>query len=423
MNIFQRIAAKALSRLTGIETDNPLYRASTSSRLQGFNRILGMPAQNDDLILREGYAKSSDVYAIINKITKGLKKLDWKVEVQTRDGWEETTDSQWNDLLKAPNKLTTWRGLIEEYATYYLLLGHSYIYKSEAVGFPGIAELTTMPADKVDIVAGDYINPIKGFELEEINNSFIPYDKMLFQKMCNPVGTFEERLYGMSPIRAAWYVVQSGNNAWEANGSILKNRGASGILTSEADFPLTDEEIDQIESVWNKRNSGADKFGKITFGGNKVNYTSIGMSPNDLKLIEMSIIPLRTLCSVYGIDSEVLNDTASSTYNNRKEAEKALFEDTVLPLADTIKDGLNMCVTPELVDGERLRLTYSTKNISALQADKEKQSNIAVNLVNSGIWTQNEAREYMGSEPMTGEEYDTLKNNSTQSNTTNNENI
>lgn len=423
MNIFQKIAAKALSRLTGIETDNPLYRASTSSRIQGFNRILGMTDQDDTKILTEGYAKSSDVYAIINKITKGLKKLDWKVEVQTRDGWEETTDSQWNDLLKVPNKLTTWQGLIEEYATYYLLLGHSYMYKSEAVGFPGIAELTTLPGDKVDIVAGDYLNPIKGFELEEVNQSFIPYDKMLFQKMVNPVGTFEERLYGMSPIRAAWYVVQSGNNAWEANGSILKNRGASGILTSEADFPLTDEEIGNIEDVWNKRNSGPDKFGKIAFGGNKVNYTSIGMSPTDLKLIEMSIIPLRTLCSVYGIDSEVLNDTASSTYNNRKEAEKALFEDTVLPLADTIKDGLNMCVTPELVDGEKLRLTYSTKNVSALQADKEKQANVTKTLIEAGVWSQNEGRVYMGNEPIEGEEYDTPKRNSTQSNTTNNENI
>ena len=423
MNIFQRIAAKALSRLTGVETDNPLYKATMNSRLSGFNRILGMTEQDDEKILREGYAKSSDVYAIINKITKGLKKVEWKVEVQTRDGWEETTDSQWNELLKAPNKLTTWQGLIEEYALYYLLLGHSYMYKSEAVGIPGIAELTTLPGDKVDIVAGDYINPIKGFELEEVNQAFIPYDKVLFQKMANPVGSFEERLYGMSPIRAAWYVVQSGNNAWEANGSILKNRGASGILTSEADFPLTDEEIGQIESVWNKRNSGPDKYGKIAFGGNKVNYTSIGMSPSDLKLIEMSIIPLRTLCSIYGIDSEILNDTASSTYNNRKEAEKALFEDTVLPLADTIKDGLNMCVTPYLQDGERLRLTYTTKNISALQADKEKQSNIAVNLVNSGIWTQNEAREYMGSEPMTGPEYDELKKISESDDTTNEQNL
>jgi len=423
MNIFQRIAAKALSRLTGVETDNPLYRAATSSRLQGFNRILGMTDQNDELIIKEGYAKSSDVYSIINKITRGLKKIDWQVEVKTADGWEKTDGTQWNELMAAPNKLTTWQGLIEEYAVYYLLLGHSYMYKSESIGLPGIAELTTMPADKIDIVAGDYMNPIKGFELEEITNSFIPYEKMLFQKMVNPVGTFEERLYGMSPIRAAWYVVQSGNNSWEANGSILKNRGASGIITSTADYPLTDEEIEDIEEVWNKRNSGPNKYGKIAFGGNKVNYQQIGMSPSDLKLIEMSVIPLRTLCSVYGVDAEVLNDTASSTYNNRKEAEKALFEDVVLPLADTIKDGLNMCVTPELVDGDKLRITYSTSKISALQADKEKQSSVAVNLVNGGIWTQNEARLYMGNEPMEGEEYDQLKRNSDKTDTTNNENI
>ncbi len=423
MNIFQKIAVKALTRLTGVETDNPLYRGATNSRLSGFNRILGMTDQNDELILKDGYAKNADVYAIVNKITKALKKIEWKVEVETRDGWEETTDSQWNELISAPNKLTTWQGLIEEYATYYLLLGHTYMYKSEAVGFPGISELTTMPADKIDIVAGDYINPIKGYQLEEITNAFIPFDKMVFQKTVNPVGTFEERLYGMSPIRAAWYVVQAGNNSWEANGSILKNRGASGILTSDADFPLTDEEIDDVESVWNKRNSGPDKFGKIAFGGNKVNYTSIGMSPSDLKLIEMSIIPLRTLCSIYGIDSELLNDTASSTYNNRKEAEKALYEDTVLPLADTIKDGLNMYVTPDLVDGDKLRLTYSTKNISALQADKSIQSGIAVDLVESGIWSQNEAREYIGSEPRQGAEFDELKKNNESNDTTNTENL
>jgi hypothetical protein len=76
-----------------------------------------------------------------------------------------------------------------------------------------------------------------------------------------------------------------------------------------------------------------------------------------------------------------------------------------------------------LVDGDKLRITYSTAKISALQADKEKQSSVAVNLVNGGIWTQNEARLYMGNEPMEGEEYDQLKRNSDKTDTTNNENI
>ena len=62
----------------------------------------------------------------------------------------------------------------------------------------------------------------------------------------------------------------------------------------------------------------------------------MAMSSTDLQLVEKGVINLRAICNVFGLDSSLFNDPANKTFNNRKEAEKALYTNAIIPIVTNI---------------------------------------------------------------------------------------
>ena len=50
---------------------------------------------------------------------------------------------------------------------------------------------------------------------------------------------------------------------------------------------------------------------------------------------------MKDLCAIYQVPSQLLNDSSASTYNNVREARKALITNACLPLKEAIKGLLN----------------------------------------------------------------------------------
>jgi hypothetical protein len=81
----------------------------------------------------------------------------------------------------------------------------------------------------------------------------------------------------------------------------------------------------------------------------------------------------------------------SATYQNRREARKALYTETILPLLDRIADDLNNWLVPQF--GESLTLAYDADSIEALQEDREA----LFNQIQKADWlTVNEQRVMAG---------------------------
>ena len=55
-----------------------------------------------------------------------------------------------------------------------------------------------------------------------------------------------------------------------------------------------------------------------------------------MSLIEQYNASIKDLCNIYNVPVTLLNNTESSTYNNVKEAKKALYQNCVIP--ELIKD-------------------------------------------------------------------------------------
>ena len=198
--------------------------------------------------------------------------------------------------------------------------------------------------------------------------------------------------YGLAPLQAAKATLEASNNLQVADSSILKNKGASGILSTKGESVMTPEEGKAIQAAVDRNINGAKNFGKTPVTSVDLVYTQLGMSPTDLKLLDSNVQKLRTFCNIFGVDAASFNDPESKKYSNRIEAEKALYTNAILPTLEKMLSGLNK----DLIEKDDTKVTPDTRSIKALQTDLQVESERLTALVQAGIIDVNEAREELG---------------------------
>jgi len=340
----------------------------------GVNRL----GSSDRAYLEEGYEGNVDVYSVIKKIVDTYKAVPTIVEKQTREGWELVEDSLIHELMDNPNpsKGYTWDDIDEMIATYLLANGNSYLVGQEGLFNSRIAEVDVLPAPNVTIKGNDdFFMPQMSYYFE-LNNQRLKFESEQIEhiRFFNPsFMSTTESFKGLSPIEVAARVVKVGNDGWDAYGSLLQNRGALGLLTDKSNRPMLPHETDKAQSALDERVRGVRNQGKTIVTNKDLNYIQLAMSPTDLQLVESNITTLRALCSVYGVDSSLFNDPANQTYNNRKEAEKALYTNAIIPLAKKISDKHTKFIAANLM-GPGYRIRKDFEEIEALQTDKKQEA-------------------------------------------------
>ena len=340
----------------------------------GVNRL----GSSDRAFLEEGYEGNVDVYAVIKKITDTYKAVPTIVERKVGDEWELVEDSLIHDLMNNPNpgKGYTWDDVDEMIATYLLANGNSYLVGQEGLFNSRIAEVDVLPAPNVTINSNnDFFMPNLKYHFE-LNNQRLQFESETVEhiRFFNPsFMSATESFKGLSPIEVASRVVKVGNDRWDADANLLQNRGAIGLVTDKSNRPMTPEEARQVQAGFDRDTAGTNNYGKIKVTNKDLSYIQMAMSSADLQLIEKNVINLRSICSVYGVDSSLFNDPANQTYNNRKEAEKALYTNAIMPMAKKISQKHTNFIAKNLMgDGYRMRKDFD--GIEALQTDKKQEA-------------------------------------------------
>jgi HK97 family phage portal protein len=311
--------------------------------------------------LIESYAHNPIVYSIINKISGVTARAE---RVLLNQSGEEVENGEIYELLENPNEGQTITDFNEVLYTQLLASGNAFIRLIKGVGMG--AELKVLNSKDVEINVSNY-GMVNSYSYDEFDVRYtIPAEEILHIKFANIVHTDREAAhYGYSPLEAAMKVVTASNEIFNAEASIFKNRGIVGLLTNETDVPLLPKDRDKLQADFQEVAGGSDKFNKIAITNQKMKYLQMGMSPNDLKLIENQINKLRLLCSVFGIDSKLLGDGANSTYNNVSEAQKNAYYDTYLPLCRKVDTSLIRFLNKEF--GEDYEYKVDTTKILAIK--------------------------------------------------------
>ena len=390
MNIFSKILFKAFGR--EFSEPNKLYESFTIGNNQ-YNFI----DRNFTNYIEKGYIENADVAAVVSRIASSFASIKWEVKERKGNEIFTNTTSALNDVLKCPNPLQTWAEFQEAAAVMYLTTGNTYINGTESLGFAGFGELSVLPSQYTAPIKGNAVNPVSGYTLNMNKLQNFTAEEVLHVKRFDPRFKGYEELIGLSPLESLVMVYAASSEKWQAMASILKNKGAMGIVTSKEGRGLTPENSKELEKLYKSRYGGGAKFGTPMFTNASLDFIKMGMSSEDLKLMDQGIISLRAICNLYNVSSVLFNDTASSTYNNITEAKKDFYTDAVIPLLEIFKQNYNNWLVNSYSEAENadLFLDFSVDNIPALQEDINKKAQTISVLIDKGVISPNEGREML----------------------------
>lgn len=443
MNLIQKwILGKKL--VNELEKKAAIYQPGVRYLIDG-GRIV-TPKDNKTAYILDGYEINDIVYAVVNLILdkvrlpywglnrivdesslkkyealmarKNLSGKDWKKALQLKeDAMEPLTsfnlqEGKLKDLITYPNEEeVTWQDHVTNNCGFKLITGDSYSYgdllKSGAnAGIPNTID--TMPAHLMTIKATDVFPPrAASYELMTFNQKFTK-EEILHEKYWNPDwGIMGQQLYGLSPLKAALKNITRNNAAKDSSTAKFNNGGLNEIIFfDDPRFPLGEQGVQQANALKIKLQeeyTGPANQGKIAVSGYKMGNIPLGLSPVDLDIIESEKWDALMFCAIYGVPPELLGLTAK-TYNNMKEAEKALTTRCALPLLTSKKNHFNYKILKDWgFKGKNVYLDYDTDCFTELQVDITETLTGIEKLT---MRTPNEERESIGWDALKDKEAD-----------------
>lgn len=334
-----------------------LYKVEDESSLKKYNAIIS------------GKQTAKDFAEIKALRKKALVPLD---NVNKQAG-------KLSDLLKWPNEETTWNDLVAENIAYALITGNTMLWANllDAGANSGLPqELYNMPAQYMVIKAKlGWPQRKVGFQLNHGEIRDFTAEEVMHRKFWNPEYNINgSGLYGQSPLKAARRRTTRSNAAKKAGAVQLDNNGSAGVLyVDDALVPPTGREAQMklMKDAWSKEYSGAENYGKIAFSGYKMGYANVGTSLKEMGLVDVEELDLRGLANIWGIPSQLLNDPENKSYNNQKEAEKALTSRCALPQLIAFRDHFNRKIQTHWgFQGQNVYADFDMSVYSELQEDQ-----------------------------------------------------
>ena len=361
----QRAADKAV---------NEFLRSQYGRSLYGQYSKIG----EDDNYLDYGYNANANLYSIISWIYNRASEIPFKIAIYNgTEKVDETKDHPVLELLECPNKYEGRKEFMQKVYGMYDVFGNSYIYapRVEGTSMNGMFnEMYVMPSNDVEINAGtNFMEPIVGYTLDnDLAHKVMRFEDVLHMKYPNLDYENGQEWYGLSPLQVALNRLKADAEREELQANNYTNSGASGIATPKTlsgDRPLPEDLTGRMARDIN--NKVRDKNNRIAVTNFPFDYLQLGLTANDMQLIEDAKWSLKTLCNLYHMPSQLFNDADSSTYNNMREVRKAAIVNAVIPKVNSFTTEFNRMWISTF--GDNIRLEADVSEIPELQVDKQEQ--------------------------------------------------
>lgn len=362
---FYRITDQTTSGLIGFE---------------GFNKS----NQNEQKLIDEGYGSNVTAFAIIKRIADAGADIQ-KDLIDENNPEEVITEGELYEILQEPGflqgEVLTQFDYFESLITHLLASGNCYQKGQAPLGFgKEWRRMEILPSGLIYPLVDDrsYRTPIKGYQFNDKNGQPIKFeaDQVIQTKYVNPTKHGLNSYEGLSPLQASLYSLTGSNDIQKAIAIMVKHQGARGIITNKGERILDPEEVDNISDRLNADIKGLQNFNNVHATSSDLDYVQIGLSANDLKIIESGVLTDRQLCNAYGVSSRLFNDPANSTFNNVKEANKSMYQNAVLPTLNKILEDINRFWLSQwsLRDNKKYKLILNTSGVEALQSDQKTEA-------------------------------------------------
>ena len=352
---------------------------------------------DDRLYIERGYQDNPVVHAITSITAKHGSKAPWVIKNKVTG--KIVSNTLLKDLMNKPNVNMAWSDFIQDLVTQYILTGNGFASFDKGTGINAgkPSSVFVIPSEETQIILGDNERSIVGYRIDFIaTDTDITASDVLHIQTPNP--DYDEatnHFYGQPPFKAAKISIQTYNTSMEAGLFYLDNKGAQKILYNDnEEEQLGPEAIDKLKQKLRLTAQGSKNNANIPIIDGKIAALDISSSADEALVLEQRDYAAREICNVLNFPIQLIG-LDSSTYQNAKEAKKALWENVIIPILCEVRSGLNRWLTPHF--GRDLMLDFDLTNIDALQEDKLMRFKAIKE--SAGMITINEARIAAGHKP------------------------
>lgn len=374
--------------------------------------------------ITKGYNINDIVYSIVNLIMEKCRVAPWGIYeiadetaykslhgMQRKSNWTAKDFSQahslqkkalrlvnnpgkWGDLIKNPNDTETFNDYVANGIGYECLVGNNYTWANvlQAGANKGVpSELWLLPAQWINIFATDtFPTRVTNYQVSIWPGVNYQPGEVLHEKTWNPNwNTNGEQLYGLPPLKASLRRMQNNNSSVDSQTADFENNGVKGVLHMKAQpGQISGEELlpevnslkQTVVSEW----SGVQNRGRMGISGYDMGWLPIGLTAEEMQIIESQKWSLRMLCNPFGVPSQLLNDDQKA-YNNFAEAEKSLTMRACLPRLTRKRDNLTMKAQKDWGLDKRYVIDFDMTVFSELQEDMKDMVSWLTPLLDRGL--------------------------------------
>ncbi len=333
---------------------------------------------------------------VVNRCVRMIAESAASAELILFQGRQELDNHPLLSLIKRPNTRQSGKSFFETVYGHLLVSGNAYIEMTKIDEVP--RELHALRPDRVRILTDTNGWP-KGYEHKTGKRTI---RQMIDDRGNSPVlhlAQFHplDDHYGFPPLQAALMALDVHNAASQWNKSLLDNSARpSGALVYSAKegHNLTEEQFDRLKRELEDGYSGAHQAGRPLLLEGGLDWKAMGYSPRDMDFMEAKNGASRDIALAFGIPPMLLGIPGDNTYSNYREANRAFWRQTILPLLGRTCDGLSHWFSGHLE--EELRIDFDVDRIEGLALEREA---LWKRIGNAGFLEDDEKRQAVGYSP------------------------
>ena len=264
-------------------------------------------------------------------------------------------------------------GLLESITANLLLQGNAYV-QLIADGQDQPAELFLLRPERVQVVSDERGWPIGYLYRAGSQMTRYPRVDALGRTQVAHLKALHPRddHYGMGCIEAAIGAASVHNRAARWNKALLDNAARpSGALSYEpADgASLSSEQYARLKEELAQEFAGAGNAGRPLLLEGGLKWQALSLTPADMDFVALKEGAARDIALAFGVPPVLVGLPGDATYANAREAGRALYRQTILPMAARILRGLSDMLGDWMGP---VKLAVDTDQISELAEDRAK---------------------------------------------------
>ncbi len=270
-------------------------------------------------------------------------------------------------------KLVTAGGLLESLSAHLLLHGNAYV-KLLADDRERPSELCLLRPERVSVISDErgwpvaYLYRAAGEAVRIGREDALGRRQVAHVRALNP----RDDHYGMGCIEAAIAPASVHNRASRWNKALLDNAARpSGALSYEpADgLPLSADQFARLKEELASEFSGSGNAGRPLLLEGGLKWQALSLTPADMDFVALKEGAARDIALAFGVPPVLVGLPGDATYANAREAGRALYRQTILPMAARILEELSALLSDWLGP---VTLAVDTDQLTELAEDRAR---------------------------------------------------